>query len=283
MASLKAENDSARLVSPVYDHAKSVGACLKFVFHMHGADMGVLRVGQFLEGDPQTEEIIKELSGNYPDTWLTAVVDMNPAEGNFQYFLEGRIGASYLSDVAVDAIELAQGQECEKDSSQEYQALVAREVSPASCWARCDRNGSIAGAEHGWLEGVCDCLPGCLLGTGVECCQDYITQCSYHKIEPRREIWFWIKWSGPVAIIFIVFVVAGFLVTVARWRVVRPLRREGEEDIVQIIDEEDERDMAAETDEFIDFSLATQCPVEDALAHDETNHSDKAVRKVTMI
>ena len=102
------------------------------------------------------------------------------------------------------------------------------------------------------------------------------------------EIWFWIKWSGPIGIIFVVFVVGGFLLTVARWRVVRPVRREGEEDIVQMIDEEDEGDLSAsrgmvDTEEFIDFSLATQCPIEVSLTGDENNWKDLGSRKVTTI
>ena len=286
---MKLENDTARLISPVYGQLKSVGACLKFAFHMHGVDMGGIRVGQFLEGDPQTLEVLEDLSGNFPDAWLTIIVDIKEAEGDFQYFLEGRVGSSYLSDIAVDAMELAQDSECEemKSSYLPPHTLLERQRAPSSCWARCDLNGSVVGSESGWLEGVCDCMPGCLLGLGVECCEDYISECSYNKIEPRMEIWFWIKWSGPIGIIFIIFVVSGFLVTVARWRVVRPVRREGEEDIVQMIDEDDEKDLDCsnemDTDQFIDFSLASQCPVEGSLTGDESNPKDMGSRKVTMI
>jgi hypothetical protein len=257
---------------------------------MHGVDMGILGVGQFLEGDQHSEEILDELSGNFVDAWQTAIVNVKPATGNFQYFLEGLVGSSYLSDIAVDAIELVQGNRC-KEIRKSYRPptpLVDRQESPSSCWARCDMNGSVVAYEQGWREGVCDCMPGCLLGLGVECCEDYISECSYRKIEPRMEIWFWIKWSGPIGIIFVVFVVGGFLLTVARWRVVTPVRREGEEDIVQMIDEEDEGDLSAsrgmvDTEEFIDFSLATQCPIEVSLTGDETNWKDLGSRKVTTI
>ena len=67
----------------------------------------------------------------------------------------------------------------------------------------------------------------------------------------------------------------------------RPVRREGEEDIVQMIDEDDEKDLDCsnemDTDEFIDFSLASQCPVEGSLTGDESNPKDMGSRKVTMI
>ena len=289
-ASMRLENDTARLVSPVYHQNKSVNACLKFSYHMYGVDMGVLRVGQFLEEEPLTQEIIKEFSGNFGNSWLTAVVEIKKATGNFQYFIEGVVGSSYLSDIGVDAIELAQGEECDdlRGSISGY-TVLGRHLSPSSCWGRCDIAGSVVGGREEWLEGVCDCQPGCLLHESVECCQDYISECSYNKIEPRMEIWGWIKYSGPIGIITVLFVVGGFLIIVARWRVVRPVRREGEEDIVQMIDQDDERDIPDSCDlgseEFIDFSLAYQCPLEEQCEAEAENseYRDTACRKVTMI
>ena len=152
---------------------------------------------------------------------------------------------------------------------------MERQSSPSSCWSRCDVNSSIVAAQRGWEEGACDCTPSCLLGFGVACCEDYIGECSYHKIEPRREIWFWIKWSGPIGIALVVFVVIGFFVIAARWRVVTPVRKEGEEDIVQMIDEDDEREFYSYNtglnhEEVIDFSLATQCPLEASITGENT-------------
>ena len=55
-----------------------------------------------------------------------------------------------------------------------------------------------------------------------------------------------------------------------------------------MIDEEDEGDLSAsrglvDTEEFIDFSLAAQCPVEVSLTGDENSWKDLGSRKVTMI
>ena len=288
-ASMKLENETAKLDSPIYDQNKSVDACLKFVFYMHGVDMGGLRIGQSLEGKDEPEEIIEEFCGNFEDAWQTALVNIKPVTGNFLYFIEGSVGFSYLSDIAVDAIEMMQGNAC-KQMRSTYKPptpMMDRQRSPASCWARCDLNGSVVGAGRGWVEGVCDCTPGCLLGLGVECCEDYISQCSYNKIEPRMEIWGWLRWSAPVGVVFVLLMVGSFILIVARWRVVVPVRKEGEEDIVQMIDEEDDVDLPSvrrmmETEEFLDFNLATQCPVDDFLSDDDSSE-DLGSRKVTRI
>ena len=50
-SSLRLVNETARLISPVYPPDKSLRSCLKFAFHLHGADMGSLEVGQQDEQD----------------------------------------------------------------------------------------------------------------------------------------------------------------------------------------------------------------------------------------
>ena len=150
-ASLKAENESARLISPVYNSSQSNNACIKIVFHMHGVDMGTLTISQFQEEDITSVQVLKEFDGNFEEGWNVAVLDIIPVEENFQYLLEGRVGSSYLSDIAVDSLELAQNKRCEelKKSEALKRQIVGRQSSPSSCWSRCDINSSIVAAQRG--------------------------------------------------------------------------------------------------------------------------------------
>ena len=75
---------------------------------MQGSDMGGLRIGQGLEGLQRDLRILEELWGELGPEWRTVLVDIQPMAGSFQLFLDGIVGASYLSDVAIDAIRILQ-------------------------------------------------------------------------------------------------------------------------------------------------------------------------------
>ena len=75
---------------------------------MQGSDMGGLRIGQGLEGLQRDLCILEELWGELGPEWRTVLVDIQPMAGSFQLFLDGIVGASYLSDVAIDAIRILQ-------------------------------------------------------------------------------------------------------------------------------------------------------------------------------
>ena len=107
-SSLRLVNETARLVSPVYPPDKSLRSCLKFAFHLHGADMGSLEVGQQDEEDTTDMKVLGKLSGNYQDDWQIFLVDLIPVNKTFQLYLEASVGRSYLSDIAVDDLELLQ-------------------------------------------------------------------------------------------------------------------------------------------------------------------------------
>ena len=51
-SSLRQENDTTSLISPVFSPERSQAGCLKVAVYMAGADMGSLMVGQFPERDP---------------------------------------------------------------------------------------------------------------------------------------------------------------------------------------------------------------------------------------
>ena len=62
-ASLRLENETASLISPVYGAEYSQNSCLKMAVYLHGADMGSLVVGQFPEREPGARLVLGELSG----------------------------------------------------------------------------------------------------------------------------------------------------------------------------------------------------------------------------
>ena len=113
-SSLRQENDTASLISPVFSPERSEAACLKVAVYMAGADMGSLMVGQFPERDPSEREVLGQLSGNYGDNWEIFLVDLVPSlNQTFQLVLEARLGRSYLSDLALDDLELLAGEDCQ--------------------------------------------------------------------------------------------------------------------------------------------------------------------------
>ena len=72
-SSLRQENDTTSLISPVFSPERSQAGCLKVAVYMAGADMGSLMVGQFPERDPTEREVLGQLSGNYQAQWSTLI------------------------------------------------------------------------------------------------------------------------------------------------------------------------------------------------------------------
>ncbi|XP_023336616.1 MAM and LDL-receptor class A domain-containing protein 1 [Eurytemora carolleeae] len=262
----------ARFISPVYPANISTDACIFFAFYMQGVDMGSLRVGQGPDGLQDNLQTLDEFIGDFGAVWNLAVVQIQPSRNPFQLFFEGTVGNSYLSDIAIDAIHILNGSDCTevRTSHTRPQPTTLKSLSPASCWGRCDRNGSDYIASNGWVEGVCDCTPICLLGVRA-CCTDYVTECGISKISPRVEVASWVTWSTITGIACLVIVGLIVLLTAARWQHVRPERMdENEDDMARMV--EDDSDDQAETGaqggsgkqrrfsdlEEIDFTLATE-------------------------
>jgi hypothetical protein len=72
--------------------------------------MGGLRLGQGLEGLQREVRILEEIWGEVGPQWKTILVDLQPVAENFQLFIDGIVGSSYLSDIAVDAIRILQSE-----------------------------------------------------------------------------------------------------------------------------------------------------------------------------
>jgi hypothetical protein len=79
---------------------------IKIYAPFQGSDMGGLRIGQGLEGLQRDLRILEEVWGDRGPEWRTILVDIQTVTENFQLFIDGIVGRSYLSDVAIDAIRI---------------------------------------------------------------------------------------------------------------------------------------------------------------------------------
>ncbi|CAG2190856.1 unnamed protein product [Mytilus edulis] len=80
-------------------------ACFTFWFHMYGSENGTLNVYLVSEN---LKENMWERSGNEPDLWQLAFVDISIL-GSYQMTLEGVLGSTNRGDIAVDDISLLPG------------------------------------------------------------------------------------------------------------------------------------------------------------------------------
>lgn len=85
-ASKQIENDSARLVSPIYAKMEN-GFCFQFYYHMYGEAIGSLNVYVKKENDSADTTHLTPLfsqSGNKGNKWLRGLVKVESIDQNFQ-------------------------------------------------------------------------------------------------------------------------------------------------------------------------------------------------------
>ncbi|CAB3991891.1 MAM and LDL-receptor class A domain-containing 1-like isoform X1 [Paramuricea clavata] len=101
-SSPRAQGEKASLVSPQVSGTQ----CLKFSYHMYGANMGSLIVYQNMGN--QMLELFKK-SGDQGDQWKKAEVQIS--NGNsYSVVFSGVRGSSYCGDIALDEISITSGQ-----------------------------------------------------------------------------------------------------------------------------------------------------------------------------
>lgn len=79
-------NDTARLISPVYNKMEN-GLCFKFFYHMFGASIGQLRVYIKKENDSTYVEQLRPIfsrNGNHGDRWIEGVISVSSIDDYFQ-------------------------------------------------------------------------------------------------------------------------------------------------------------------------------------------------------
>lgn len=85
-SSSRNENDTARLISPVFD-ASDTELCLEFFYHMFGASVGTLRVYVKLSTDSwnlDPKRAIFSKSGNHGDLWYKSFHSLGYIDEEFQ-------------------------------------------------------------------------------------------------------------------------------------------------------------------------------------------------------
>ena len=213
----------------------------------------------------------------YEDNWQILVVDLVPSlNQTFQLFLEARIGRSYLSDLALDDLELLAGEDCRhlRSSNPPPQPWQGEKLlSPGSCQGRCGQNITLLSLE--WEEGGCDCQDSSPPNLS---CQDFSVICrppDTTEAEAKTgRLWGdTVAWTTPMIVVIVSSCLLLLLLVTIRLRAVKhhgdtEEDREEAERIIEDEEEEEEEVMVAhnkrtsDVEEFIDFTLATACELD---------------------
>ncbi|CAG9769917.1 unnamed protein product [Ceutorhynchus assimilis] len=169
-------NDTARLISPIFEATNS-STCLEFWYHMYGRSTGTLKayikkVSDLWPLNPGSALFTK--SGDQGNVWYRAFVDLGVLTENFQIIMEGIRGNGYVSDTAIDDVNIIPN--CNYDDyllfSTEPSAPVSETFkSIESCENRCGLK-----AFHNDSQVInCDCDEFCYETS--QCCPDYVDFC----------------------------------------------------------------------------------------------------------
>ena len=104
--------DVAELMTPLL---KSKQYCIRFAYHMHGSATGDLKLLSVEETNDNTAASpirLWEKSGPQGNQWRSASASFFPAHNSkaVQFIIQGRIGTSFTSDMALDDIRITVGQ-----------------------------------------------------------------------------------------------------------------------------------------------------------------------------
>ncbi|XP_050091020.1 uncharacterized protein LOC126574716 [Anopheles aquasalis] len=185
-------NDTARLISPIYEPEYGQNACFQFYYHMYGETVGTLRVFvKPINSDLYDLKPLFEQRGNQKNVWHEGNIDIPKQEERFQIVFEASLGNRYKSDIAIDDVSLLQGEICRAglddglDNPEEPPTDVAKiPVKIETCENRCGSsilhtvfiNDTIA---------LCDCNEDCV--TNDTCCPDYRERCVF-EVVPNEEV-----------------------------------------------------------------------------------------------
>jgi hypothetical protein len=99
------ENDTARIISTAMPPATY---CLSFYYHMRGRTIDTLQVIQISTSNVQNETVIWAKKGNQGNAWINGRVSVM-ADKESKVIFEGRRGAGFLGDIALDDISVTNG------------------------------------------------------------------------------------------------------------------------------------------------------------------------------
>ncbi|XP_070543873.1 meprin A subunit alpha-like [Ptychodera flava] len=95
----------SRIISPSFPATN--GSCITFFYHMYGDHMGTLNIYIYNDGDVMSDPVWST-TGNQGNHWKQLKIYL-VRKSNYKVTFEGVIGNSYQSDLALDDIELKQG------------------------------------------------------------------------------------------------------------------------------------------------------------------------------
>ncbi|XP_023029949.2 uncharacterized protein [Leptinotarsa decemlineata] len=174
-SSARNENDTARLISPIYDRTDQE-VCLEFYYHMFGSTIGSLRVYLKKAKDNWTLDpnlAVFSKSGNQGDKWYRGYQHLGPIDDDFQIIFEGVRGSGYVSDIAIDDVKVIMN--CTMDDVFTTQSEIPNtEIIPTvdSCEDRCGQMESVTSDSY---HLTCDCDDDCYYKR--RCCPDYYDFC----------------------------------------------------------------------------------------------------------
>jgi hypothetical protein len=99
------QNDTAHLLSPVFNTNPSPGKCLSFFFHMYGPHIGQFNV--YLKSGNSLGNPVWSKSGTQGNLWHNDKIPLLK-QPPFQIVFEGVRGSSYKGDIALDDVQVTQ-------------------------------------------------------------------------------------------------------------------------------------------------------------------------------
>ncbi|XP_076230851.1 uncharacterized protein LOC143177013 [Calliopsis andreniformis] len=182
-ASGRLVNDTARIVSPIYNASYTESGCFSFWYHMFGATIGALNV-YFKQETESTPRLMFKKEGNQGNQWLHGIFNLPKADKGFQIIIEGVRGSGYVSDIAIDDVAILQGDKCQNENKTEnegvtegYDDQVEQVNAQLSCRGRCKNSVTyyFTTAMTPTLSEACLCTLDC--AEHSMCCPDYAEYC----------------------------------------------------------------------------------------------------------
>ncbi|XP_070519198.1 uncharacterized protein [Cardiocondyla obscurior] len=180
-ASGRLVNDTARIVSPLYNSSLADSGCFSFWYHMYGATIGSLNL--YFKQEDSAQRLMFTKNGNQGNQWFHGIFNLPEANASFQIIIEGVRGTSYVSDIAIDDVAILQGDECKvKNEStsvivSDDEKYVTDQVeiinAQQTCRDRCVSSESFTPPPFGPESCLCtiDCAERSI------CCPDYVEYC----------------------------------------------------------------------------------------------------------
>ncbi|XP_043477392.1 MAM and LDL-receptor class A domain-containing protein 2-like isoform X2 [Leptopilina heterotoma] len=177
-ASGRLVNDTARIMSPIYNSSLTRYGCFSFWYHMYGDTIGALRV-YFKQETESKAKLMFNKEGNQGNQWINEVFRLPETDNNFQIIIEGIRGSNYVSDIAVDDVAILQENECQHRNNSINMTSDDDQIeiqnAAQSCRGRCVYDNNLL--NNNSFPGVysCRCTLDC--AENSTCCPDYAEYC----------------------------------------------------------------------------------------------------------